>query len=282
MPFVSLSQTKLFYQEHGSGSETLVFSHGLLWSHKMFAVQVAELSKEYRVIAYDHRGQGSSEVGGPYDMDTVAADAAELIRSLVGGPVHFIGLSMGGFVGMRLAARHPELVKSLILLETSANAEPLENLPQYKLLNGLVRWVGVIPPIASKVMKIMFAKSWLADPAQVNSIRHWKKELASNKKSITGPVEGVIYRKGVEEELAKISCPTLVIVGDEDVATTPQKAAFIHQGIAGSKLETISGAGHSSCIEKPEEVNRLLKDWLESLSTANSPLSIRSVIEFRI
>jgi pimeloyl-ACP methyl ester carboxylesterase len=77
MPFVTLSQTKLFYQEHGSGSETLVFSHGLLWSHKMFAAQVAEFSKQYRVIAYDHRGQGSSEVGGPYDMDTVAADAAE-------------------------------------------------------------------------------------------------------------------------------------------------------------------------------------------------------------
>lgn len=230
----------------------------------MFAAQVAEFSKQYRVIAYDHRGQGSSEVGGPYDMDTVAADAAELIQTLVGGPVHFIGLSMGGFVGMRLAARHPELVKSLTLLETSANAEPLENLPQYKLLNGLVRWLGVIPPIASKVMKIMFAKSWLADPAQVDSIHHWKKELTSNKKSITGPVEGVIYRKGVEEELAKISCPTLVIVGDEDVATTPQKAAFIHQGIVGSKLETISGAGHSSCIEKPDEVNRLLKDWLES------------------
>ena len=239
----------------------------------MFAAQVAEFSKQYRVIAYDHRGQGSSEVGGPYDMDTVAADAAELIRTLVGGPVHFIGLSMGGFVGMRLAARHPELVKSLTLLETSANAEPLENLPQYKLLNGLVRWVGVIPPIASKVMKIMFAKSWLADPAQIDSIRQWKKELTSNKKSITGPVEGVIYRKGVEEELAKIKCPTLVIVGDEDVATTPQKAAFIHQGIAGSKLETISGAGHSSCIEKSAEVNRLLKDWLESLSKANSPLS---------
>jgi pimeloyl-ACP methyl ester carboxylesterase len=127
----------------------------------------------------------------------------------------------------------------------------------------MVRWIGIIPPIASKVMKIMFAKSWLEDPRNVDSIRHWKKELASNKKSITGPVEGVIYRKGVEEELAKISCPTLVIVGDEDVATTPAKAAYIQQGIAGAKLETIAGAGHSSCIEKPEEVNRLLKDWLK-------------------
>jgi pimeloyl-ACP methyl ester carboxylesterase len=75
-------------------------------------------------------------------------------------------------------------------------------------------------------------------------------------------VEGVIYRKGVEEELGHITCPTLVIVGDEDVATTPEKAAFIQKGIKGSKLEFISGAGHSSCIEKPEEVNRLLVDWL--------------------
>jgi len=87
----------------------------------MFAAQVAEFSKQYRVIAYDHRGQGNSEVKGPYDMDTVALDAVELIRSLVGGPVHFIGLSMGGFVGIRLAARHPELIKSLALLETCAN-----------------------------------------------------------------------------------------------------------------------------------------------------------------
>ncbi len=264
MPFLSLPSLSLYYEEVGTGPETLVFSHGLLWSHRMFEAQVTELSKSYRVIAYDHRGQGKSEVKGPYDMDTVASDAAALIRHLVDGPVHFIGLSMGGFVGMRLAARHPELIKSLVLLETSANAEPLENLPQYKLLNGIVRWIGIIPPIANKVMKIMFAHSWLQNPANSTSIRRWKKELASNKKSITGPVEGVIYRKGVEEELANITCPTMVIVGDEDVATTPEKAAFIQQGIAGAKLETISGAGHSSCIEKPEEVNHLLKDWLKS------------------
>jgi pimeloyl-ACP methyl ester carboxylesterase len=263
MPYLSLPSLHLYYEEIGTGPETLVFSHGLLWSHRMFEAQVAELSKSYRVIAYDHRGQGKSEVKGPYDMDTVAGDAAALIQNLVNGPVHFIGLSMGGFVGLRLAARHPELIKSLVLLETSANAEPLENLSQYKLLNGIVSWIGIIPPIANKVMKIMFALSWLQNPANRNSIIRWKKELASNKKSITGPVEGVIYRKGVEEELGNISCPTLVIVGDEDVATTPEKAAFIQKGIKGAKLESISGAGHSSCIEKPEEVNRLLKEWLK-------------------
>jgi pimeloyl-ACP methyl ester carboxylesterase len=263
MPYLSLPSLNLYYEEVGSGPETLVFSHGLLWSHRMFEAQVAELSKTYRVISYDHRGQGKSEVKGPFDMDTVAADAADLIRALGGVPVHFIGLSMGGFVGMRLAARHPELIKSLVLLETSANAEPLENLPQYKLLNGIVRWIGIIPPIANKVMKIMFAHSWLQNPVNTASINRWKKELSSNKKSITGPVEGVIYRKGVEEELGNITCPTLVIVGDEDVATTPEKAAFIQKGIKGALLEVVTGAGHSSCIEKPQEINQLLKEWLK-------------------
>jgi pimeloyl-ACP methyl ester carboxylesterase len=264
MPSIEVNGVKLFYQENGTGKETVVFSHGLLWSHRMFQAQVDFLSTDYRVIAYDHRGQGQSEVKGPFDMDTVAADAAALIQQLCDGPVHFAGLSMGGFVGMRLAARYPQLIKSLILLETSANPEPVENLPKYKTLNGIVKWLGIIPPVAGKVMHIMFAESWLSNPANSDQVKHWKKELSSNKKSITGPVEGVIYRKGVEEELAKISCPTLILVGDEDVATKPEKAKFIQMGISGAKLHRIAGAGHSSCIEKPEEVNRLLSDWLST------------------
>lgn len=266
MPFIEANGVKLYFEETGSGQETIVFSHGLLWSHKMFADQVDFLSKRYRVIAYDHRGQGQSESKGPFDMDTVAEDAAALIENLNVGPVHFVGLSMGGFVGMRLAARRPDLIKSLALLETSANAEPVENLPKYKTLNGIVKWVGVISPVANKVMPIMFAQSWLSDKANSSKVSFWKKELMANKRSITGPVEGVIYRKGVEDELARISCPTLVIVGDEDVATKPEKAKFIQMSINHAKLHMVTGAGHSSCIEKPEIVNQLLSDWIAKKS----------------
>ena len=266
MPYIDANGVKLFYTDQGNGPETTVFAHGLLWSHRMFEAQVAFLKDKYRVIAYDHRGQGQSEAKGPYDMETVAEDATELIKALGLGSVHFAGLSMGGFVGMRVAARHPELVKTLILLETSSNAEPVENLPKYKALNGVVKWVGILPFIANQVMPIMFAASWLADSSNSEKIRRWKNELRSNKKSITGPVEGVIYRKGVEDELAKISCPAMIIVGNEDVATKPEKAKFIQMGIPGSKLHMISGAGHSSCIEKPAEVNRLIDDWLNQHS----------------
>ena len=201
MPHIEANGIKLYYIDKGEGQETVVFSHGLLWSHKMFDAQIDELTKSYRVIAYDHRGQGQSEVMGPYDMETVAEDAAALIEKLDLGKVHFVGLSMGGFVGMRLAARRPDLVKTLTLLETSANSEPVENLPKYKTLNGIVKWLGVIPPVANKVMAIMFAQSWLNNKSNSQAIKKWKKELSSNKKTITGPVEGVIYRKGVEAEL---------------------------------------------------------------------------------
>lgn len=267
MAEIDVNGVKIHYQDTGIGEQTIVFSHGLLYSNQMFQDQIDFLKTNYRVIGYDHRGQGQSEAIGPFDMETLTEDAAQLIKKLVKGPVHFAGLSMGGFVGMRLAARHPKLIKSLILLDTSANPEPVENLPKYKMLNGIVRWFGVIPPVANQVMPIMFAQSWLNDPINKESIKFWKKQLSSNKKSITGPVEGVIYRRGVEEELSKINCPTMVIVGDEDVATKPEKAKFIQMGIKGSNLHMIPGAGHSSSIEKPAEVNRLIEDFL----TRNNP-----------
>lgn len=263
MPYINVNNIKLFYIIEGTGNEVIIFSHGLLWSHKMFSEQIDFLKKNFTVIAYDHRGQGASEKNStPFDIDTLTLDALQLIDQLVGKPVHFVGLSMGGFVGMRLAARYPEKIKSLILLETSANTEPVENLPKYKMLNGIVGLFGVVPPVANSVMKIMFAQSWLENQKNVVLIKKWKKELQANKRSITKSVEAVIYRKGVEEEIRSIKCPTMIVVGDEDVATKPVKAKFIQMSIPKSKLHIIPGAGHSSSIEKPEQINKLLLEWL--------------------
>ncbi|PSL05542.1 alpha/beta fold hydrolase [Cecembia rubra] len=267
MPYIQINNAKIFYVKEGNGPETIVFAHGLLWSHKMFLEQIEFLKKKYTVIAYDHRGQGQSEVpDGPYDMDLLTQDALELIDKVACKPVHFVGLSMGGFVGMRLAARYPDKIKSLILLETSANPEPVENLPKYKFLNGIVKWFGVIPKVAKEVMKIMFAQSWLENPKNKEAYKKWLNELQSNKRSITKSVEAVIFRKGVEEEIRSIQCPTMVVVGDEDVATKPEKAKFIQMSIPNAVLHMVPGAGHSSCIEKPDEINKLIREWLDQLS----------------
>src|SRR5258705_4258305 len=121
MPKLRCNNANIFYVEFGSGTETIIFSHGLMFNSHQWDEQLDYFKGHYRCIAYDHRGQGQSESVGGKDMDTLYEDAASLIEQLSPGkPIHFVGLSMGGFVGMRLAARKPHLLRSLTLLETSA------------------------------------------------------------------------------------------------------------------------------------------------------------------
>ena len=157
MPDITLNGARIYYEEVGSGAETLVFSHGLLMSGDMFSEQVAALSGRYRCICYDHRGQARSEVSDEgYDMDALTDDAAELIKALDAAPCHFAGLSMGGFVGMRLAIRRPALLKSLILMETTADPEPEENRGPYRKLAFIGRWLS-FRLVIDKLMNIMFS-----------------------------------------------------------------------------------------------------------------------------
>ena len=125
----------------------------------MFADQISVLRSRLRCVAYDHRGQGQSPPSPtPFDMETLYEDAVALIEKLALGPVHFVGLSMGGFIGMRLAARRPELVRSLVLIDTAADAEPLWNIPKYKLLALLARGLGYRSLLAP-IMKIIYLRN---------------------------------------------------------------------------------------------------------------------------
>ncbi|MEZ0541987.1 alpha/beta fold hydrolase [Fibrella arboris] len=268
--FRTQSGVDLYYDMHEPLSddlmpETIVFSHGLLWSGRMFADQVVAFRQRYRVVTYDHRGQGQSAVpDADYDMDTVYDDAVSLLEGLRLGPCHFAGLSMGGFVGMRLAARRPDLIRSLILMETTADPEPEENKGKYRLLCTVVRWVGVWA-VVKPVMKIMFSQSFLTNPARTADRKTWEGELTKNRRSITRAVNGVIDRQGVRAELGQINVPTLILVGDEDVATVPEKARRIHEKIGGSTLVHIPRAGHSSSVEEPAAVNAAIAAFLRAL-----------------
>lgn len=266
MPIAQLNGAGIHYEIHGTGPETIVFAHGLLWSGAMFAAQVEALRSDYRCVTFDFRGQGRSAVTETgYDMDTLTGDAIALIEHLGLGPCHVAGLSMGGFVAMRLAARRPELVRSLILLETAADSEPAANVPRYRLLNLIARWFG-LGVVASQVMPIMFGRTFLTDPARAAERAEYRKRLAANHRiGITRAVRGVIERQAVLPELGRIRAPTLVLVGDEDVATVPERAEVIRKAIAGARLEIIPGAGHSSPMEQPVLVTAAMRRFLASL-----------------
>jgi len=268
MPLVALNGTRIYVEDTGPGTtgETIVFSHGLLWSGEMFAPQIAQLRERYRCIAYDHRGQGRSDdhKGHSVPIELVYEDAVALLEWLGAGRVHFAGLSMGGFVAMRLAARRPDLLASLILLETSAEPEPRENIPRYRKLNLVARYLG-LSLVADKVMPIMFGREFLESPEREAERRVWRTKLTANRRSIYRAVNGVIEREPIAQELARIACPTLVIVGEQDVATVPAKAERIQSAIRGASLVRIPGAGHSSSIEQPARVNAAIEGFLAQL-----------------
>jgi pimeloyl-ACP methyl ester carboxylesterase len=172
---------------------------------------------------------------------------------------------MGGFVGLRLAIRHSELLRSLILVDTSSDPEPEENLPKYKLLNLVARWIGTWA-VASRVMPIMFSRGFLTDPARADVRKEWRRRFVSNDRvGVTRAVTGVISREGVYESLGDVRVPTLILVGENDGATTPDKSERMHDCISNSRLVTIPNSGHMSPVEEPEAVNAAINDFLGSV-----------------
>lgn len=267
MPTIELNGTSLYYEDTGPGStgETIAFSHGLLWTTEQFAPQIAALRARYRCIAWDHRGQGKSAADHRecIGIELVWQDAAQLLQQVAGGPVHLCGLSMGGFVAMRMAARRPALVRSLLLLETSADPEPIENIARYRLLTRVLKLLGPTV-IKGKIAPIMLGKTLVTDKARRKDKAAFV-ELMARRRDIWRAVNGVVDRAGVHDELAQITAPTLVVVGDEDVATPLPKAERIVRAIAGAKLVKIPRAGHSSPVEEPQLVTAAIEAFLQAL-----------------
>lgn len=264
---MEVNGTQLHVEDTGPGStgETIVFSHGLLWDTSLFAPQIAALRSQYRCIAWDHRGQGKSASDHRHciGIELVTQDAIALLEALAPGPVHFVGLSMGGFVGMRIAARRRELLRSLILIDTSADPEPVENIGRYRMLTSVVRALG--PRIVAKrVGQIMLGRTILTDPNRKTELAGYLATM-SQRRDIWRAVNGVIDRAAISSELSRIDTPTLVMVGDEDVATVPAKAERLTAAIRGARLEVIPHAGHSSTVEEPTRVTVGIQRFLQEI-----------------
>ena len=267
MPEVEVNGAKLFYQEAGSGHETVVFSHSYMLDSNHFSPQMEALKDRYRCLAYDHRGHGRSEkTETGYDMENLYADAVGFIQAMDCAPCHFVGLSTGGFIGCRLGIRRPDLVKSLILMETSADAETSWNLVQYNVLLWVVRLLG-FGPIIGQLMPKFFSPNFLKDPAKQDKVAEYKALMSScDRMAVFKFGMGIFNRAGVYDQLEQIKTPTLMIVGEEDVPTPVEKAKRIAEGIPGAKLVTIPRAGHISTIEQPAAVNSAIEEFLAGVS----------------
>jgi 3-oxoadipate enol-lactonase len=244
----------------------LVMGHGLLFSTTMWRHQIETLRGSYRCIAVDWRGQGATPpTATGYDMDTLYADLVALIEHLDVGPVHYLGLSMGGFVGLRLGARRPDLVRSLTLIDTSSGPEDPEKVRKYRLLATVFGLVGM-KPLLGQVAPIMFTPAFMETDAGKATVSTWVAELATqDRKGVKQAIRGVTDRAALGDEIGSITAPTLVIVGSEDVATPVAKAEAIAAAIRGSRLDVLAGVGHVSTLEDPARINASISGFLAGL-----------------
>jgi pimeloyl-ACP methyl ester carboxylesterase len=271
VPTVKVNGVELFYKETGRGPETIVFSHGLLMDHSMFEAQRAAFEGRYRVIVYDHRGQGQSQdTGSGQDMETLTTDAADLILALDAAPCHFVGLSMGGFIGLRLAARRPVLVATLTLMNTGADKEPWPSRLRYGFLAQLVRLVGA-RPLAGVAVKALFGETTRQSARQRPMLDEWKAKLRKRPRNVAEALVAVIERREVTtDELRSIQCPTLIIAGEEDTERPASDSERMATFIPGAQLVHIPGAGHSIALEAPEAVIAAMQGLFDSCETPHA------------
>jgi len=274
MPTIDVRGTAIGYTDTGApagnpGAPAVVFGHGVLFGGWMFRAQLEALRDRYRCVTIDWRGQGetpATSVG--YDMDSLTADAAGLIGALGLAPAHWVGLSMGGFVGQRLAARHGELLRSLTLLGSSADADSPATAREETLL-AWVHTLAGITPVLGKVKPLMFGPAFLGDPASAAVIAEWRRRLAASQRSgIRKAVLAVARRPAVDGELGRVTVPTLVVTGADDRALPPAHAERIAALIPGARLEVVADCGHSSALEQPAVISGLLAEFLDTVERA--------------
>jgi 3-oxoadipate enol-lactonase len=244
------------------GGPIVVLSHALGCDLHMWDGAAALLAQAHTVLRYDHRNHGASEsVSGPVTMQELADDAAALIeREAEGEPVHFVGLSMGGMVAQALAARRPELLKTVVIANSASH---YPDAAPWRSRIETVRSQGVAG-IADGAVARWLTPGYLATPEGAAAARQLRNMLlrtdAAGYIASCEAVAAIDFR----DSDRRIPVPTLVIAGTLDEATPPSMSEAMVAAIPGSRLATLEAA-HLSAVELPVAFTRRLVDFWRSL-----------------
>ncbi len=253
----------LNFVKQGRGPVTIVLSHALGCDLSMWDEVAALLEPGFTVLRYDHRGHGKSEVvPGPCTIETLADDAAALIGTVTQSEVHFVGLSMGGMVAQQIAVRHPELVNSIVIANSSScYDDTARGMWRARIETVVTQGTAAI---ADGAMQRWFTPEFCSGAESGKRVAQLRAVLeATDAKSYAACCEAIsCIDFGSSNPL--VACPALVIAGIRDDATPPAMAETIRNSISGAELATIEAA-HLSAVEKPAEFARLVVEFIHSL-----------------
>jgi 3-oxoadipate enol-lactonase len=271
MSTIEVNGTVVHYVDEGPrDAPALLFSPSMFFDHRMFAAQAAAFADRYRTVRYDLRGQGESQrhPRALLDMDTQTQDAAALIEALGLRDVTFVGNSMGGFIGLRLAARRPELLRSAVVMGTSADveeqAEGMDALAAAVLEHGM-------EPVLDGVLYFMLGDTTLNDPSRAQLLADTRALLASRTPEYADAAWHIAHRPGILDELQDIHIPLTVVAGTEDHTYPPAKSEQIVAGVPHAELVVMERTGHVHALESPDAVNAVLEAHLAALTAPPAP-----------
>jgi len=250
------------YAIEGDGP-MVTFSHSLACNLSMWDEQVRALKGRYRILRYDTRGHGqTSAPAGAYSLDQLAEDLKGLLDGLGIRETHFVGLSMGGMIGQVFALRHPAMVQSLVLCDTTSRYAP----------GAAAVWAERIKTVGAQGMEPMVAPTlerWFTPPFRARRRDVMDRVAAMIRSTPAAGYVGCCHalpKINVTERLRDVRCPGLVIVGEDDPGTPVDMAREIHAALPAADLAVLCRASHLSNVEQPEEFNRAVGSFLDKLS----------------
>ena len=256
---IELNGITMNYRTEGPDDAAVVMlSNSLLTNYGMWDDQMeALLGAGFRVLRYDTRGHGGTDAPAePYSIALFVEDVIALLDALGIPKVHFVGLSMGGFIGQLLGALHPDRVLSLNLCDTACimpHRDPWNHRIKIAESDGVE---ALIEPTLERWFTAPFHKT---NQATLDKVRAM---IRAN--SVQGYVNCAITIRDLDQchVLADISAPTQIVVGEDDPATPLASAKLLHEGIADSVLVVLKNAAHLPNIEQRKMFNQALLEFL--------------------
>jgi pimeloyl-ACP methyl ester carboxylesterase len=255
-----------YFEESGKARDdgaAIVLFPSFLTDGGMWDGQMRPLGNVARTIAFDGPGHGKSETPPPFSLDDNARAVLDALDALGVKKFVMIGLSWGGMIGMRLATIAPDRVAALALLDTSAAPETMPNRVRYRAMLTTHRRVGLPAWVAERrVLPLYFSEETLSTHRELAE-NFWRDAVGFPREGVYKAGKAIFQRKDFRPELSRIRCDTLVMCGEGDRATPPERSREIASAIAGAELVFVEGAGHLSALEKPDRVNASLVPFAE-------------------
>jgi len=258
-----INEITVGYSDQGNGTP-LVFIHAFPLSKTMWQPQVDALKDTYRMITIDLGGHGESDIVLWHDsLDDYAKDVIHLLDHLGIAQAVFVGLSMGGYTLFSIYRHYPNRVQAMVLADTRAQADSEEGKAGRRSM-AQVAFSDGAPAIADLMLPKLLAPSTIKHhPEIVEQVRQMI--LQTSTAGIVVDLVAMASRPDSTDLLPTITCPTLVIVGEDDQATPVAESQYIADRISGSALVTIAGAGHLSNLEQPDAFTHALESFLEKI-----------------